>query len=226
MTILITPEWVSAGVSAGWLLLAVSILCLTYPLIARIVRERSFTVEIAGFKLSAQETADSLNSAIKDLQESVRRLESGVQTGTSAPPAAMPEARGGAVLWVDDYPSNNALIIEKLEEDGLRVDRALSTREGLRLFGHRAYDIVLSDMGRREDGEDIGDAGVRLTEAIRKSDSKIPIVIYCSNRARDLYGPRALEAGGNHVTSSAVELYGYIEDALHRPYLTVVKGAP
>lgn len=217
MTFDLTPEWVDSVVSVGWLILAIVLVCVTYPLIARIVKERSFTVEIAGFKLSAQETAESLNSAIKDLQESVRRLEAGGATGaspsaaTSTPPKPV---RGGSILWVDDYPINNALIFEKLESDGFRVDRALSTREGLRLFSQRNYDMVLSDMGRNEDGAEVPDAGVVLTDALRKIDKTIPIFIYCSHRARDMQGQRARDAGANDITTSAVELYGYIEDAM------------
>lgn len=212
MSFSVTPEWISAAVSVGWLLLAVSALALTYPMISRIVRERSFTVEIAGFKLSAQETAESLNSAIKDLQESVRRLEAGLpaSAGTVAPAAV----KGSAILWVDDYPINNALTFEKLESDGHRVDRALSTREGLKLFSQRSYDVVISDMGRKEASSDVPDAGVVLTTALRKSDPNIPILIYCSKRAHELHGQRALDAGATHITSSAVDLYGHIADAL------------
>ncbi len=210
-----TPQWVSALVSVGWLLLAALLLGMLYPIVIRILRERSFTVEIAGFKLSAQETAESLNTAIKDLQESVRRLESNLPVAGGAPRSTEQIGpRGGSILWVDDYPINNALIFEKLESDGFRVDRALSTREGLRLYSQRSYDVILSDMGRKEDTHEVPDAGVKLVDAIRKSDGNIPIVLFCSNRARELYGERALAAGANHITSSAVELYGYIESAL------------
>jgi CheY-like chemotaxis protein len=213
MSFSVTPDWVSAGVSVGWLLLAVTALALCYPIISRIVRERSFTVEIAGFKLSAQETANSLNSAIKDLQESVRRLEAAQTAQQPVDSIAPATGRGGAILWVDDYPINNALTFEKLESDGFRVDRALSTREGLKLFSQRSYDIVISDMGRNEDGKEVPDAGVVLTAAIRKSDQTVPIFVYCSNRARELHGQRVLDAGANHVTSSAVDLYGQIAEA-------------
>lgn len=215
----ISPAWISAFVSLGWLALAVAILFLLYPIVIRIVKERTFTVEIAGFKLSAQDTVESLNSAIKDLQESVRRLESTVPAAAATSIDDMKTAaaaRGGSILWVDDYPINNALVFEKLESDGIRVDRSLSTREGLKLFGQRSYDIVLSDMGRKEDGQEVPDAGVVLTQAIRKTGAKVPIFVYCSNRARDLHGQSALDAGANNVTSSAVELYGFIEEALQK----------
>lgn len=218
MSFQLTPDWIDATVSVGWLLLAVTALGLCFPILSRIVRERSFTVEIAGFKLSAQETADSLNGTIKDLQESVRRLEAGQPANAAATEqAAPPKPSGGSILWVDDFPINNALTFEKLESDGFRVDRALSTREGLKLFSQRSYDVIISDMGRKEDGAETPDAGVKLTAAIRKSDANIPIFIYCSNRARELHGARALEFGANHVTSSAVGLYGHIAEAFARP---------
>lgn len=43
-------------------------------------------------------------------------------------------AAGHSVLWVDDHPGKNALLIEQLQRNAVRVDLAESTKEGLAYF--------------------------------------------------------------------------------------------
>jgi CheY-like chemotaxis protein len=152
----------------------------------------------------------------------VRRLEEArAQPGAAAAPVApdTEEARvraaaaGKTILWVDDRPENNALIVEKLRETGFAVDAAISTRDGVRLYKRRRYDIVLSDMGRRESGRDVPDAGVQLIQELRSLGAQEPIIVYCSTRASDNFGVRARSAGATSVTSSTTELYRQIQAA-------------
>jgi len=215
MSALLSPEGLQAIAAIGWLVLALAVVSFLMPLLHRITKDRAFSVKIAGIELSAQDATENLASAIKDLQDKVRRLE---ERGVSAPGAAAAAEEtetaphtGRRILWVDDYPSNNALMVEKLQDDGFAVDLALSTREGLNLFGRRRYDLVLSDMGRKEGAKDVPDAGVQLTQELRAIAPDIPLIIYCSSRARDAHAERALRAGATHVTSSAIDLYGQIE---------------
>lgn len=120
------------------------------------------------------------------------------QSDTREAPVVTPNA----VLWVDDNPENNALIVDQLQRDGVRVDLARTTQEGLTLLGSRRYGIVLSDMGRLEHGDQVPDAGLRLLRAVRETDTRIPFVIYCSNRARDAYRVQALTEGATAITAS------------------------
>ncbi|MQA27380.1 MAG: response regulator [Micromonosporaceae bacterium] len=107
-----------------------------------------------------------------------------------------------AVLWVDDNPQNNALLIEQLQRHGLLVDLAINTQTGLRLLGRRRYGMVISDMVRFEQGTEILDAGLRLLTAVRQTDRDIPFVIYCNPRARDINNDAALAGGATAITSS------------------------
>lgn len=213
---LLTPAGLQAIAAVGWLALALGVVCFLLPLLYRITKDRAFTVKIAGIELTAQDATENLAAAIKDLQEKMRRLEErGPAQAAGAVVAetefdATPHA-GRRILWVDDYPSNNALIVEKLQDDGFAVDLALSTREALNLFKRRRYDIVLSDMGRKEGARDVPDAGVQLTQELRAIAPGIPLIIYCSSRARDAFAERAARAGATHVTSSAIDLYGQID---------------
>jgi len=221
MDLILSPAGLQAVASIGWLLLAIAVVSFAIPLINRLARDRAFSVKIAGIELSAQDATENITSAVKDLQESVRRIEEWQiqfsSTSTSVPerPAEARETmdyRGRRILWVDDYPSNNALVVEKLQDDGFQVDLALSTKEGLGLFKRRTYDMVLSDMGRRENSREVSDAGVQLTRQIRSLDANIPILIFCSTRAVEYFGQAAKNAGALFVTSSALELYRQIEN--------------
>ena len=112
------------------------------------------------------------------------------------------EASAHAVLWVDDHPENNALLVEQLQRNGVRVDLARSTREATALFGHRRYGMIVSDMGRFEDGAEVPDAGLRLLEHVRRTDQSVPFVIYCSSRAAAFHRDRALAEGATAITGS------------------------
>ena len=98
------------------------------------------------------------------------------------PPTPPPERRAAAVLWVDDRPENNALLIDQLMTDGVQVDVARTTEEGLALASRRGYGAVITDMGRWEDGRYHTVAGVdfarRETVRIRdRYDASVPTVV-------------------------------------------------
>lgn len=218
---LLSPAGIQALASVGWLLLAIGVVVFAFPLLYRITKDRAFTVKIAGIELSAQDATENLTAAIKDLQEKVKRIEEHLESALRSVEARedVKDSNVGAgkrVLWVDDNPSNNALIVEKLQDDGFAVDLALSTKEGMSLFKRRHYDLVLSDMGRKEGNRDVPDAGVVLAKEIRSLSPNVPFLVFCSSRARDAFAPRAMNAGANHVTSSAIELYKLIQAELHK----------
>jgi PleD family two-component response regulator len=97
-----------------------------------------------------------LNAARADVSEP--RQERSDDWGT-VEPLEPHSAVPNSVLWADDYPENNALIVEQLQRNGVRVDLATSTRDGLAMLDRRRYGAVLSDMGRTEDGVNVRDAG-------------------------------------------------------------------
>lgn len=105
------------------------------------------------------------------------------------------------ILWVDDNPSNNAAIVAALTDLNIRVDLALSTREAMERMRLRRYGLVISDLGRREDGELNEQAGLDLIRAIRDGDRQTPIIIYAGRRGlqrRD----ELVAAGASVVTST------------------------
>ncbi|WP_280383533.1 hypothetical protein [Nocardia wallacei] len=129
---------------------------------------------------------------------------------TPPPPSARPGPAPNAVLWVDDKPQNNALIVDRLERNGVRVDIARTTEEALTLLDRgRNYGVVVTDWGRTENGVRVSDAGRRLLEEVRERDTSAPLIIYTS--AFGISAARrdsATEAGARLVTGSTTRLTG------------------
>jgi CheY-like chemotaxis protein len=116
------------------------------------------------------------------------------------------------ILWVDDRPSNNAHEIAKLREDnGYRVIEATSTAAALTaLRNNQNPDVIITDMGREEDGKFKPDAGLNLIRSVRAMGIKAPIYIYTSPRRAEQIHDEVKAAGGNGATGSPVELFSLI----------------
>ena len=89
------------------------------------------------------------------------------------------------ILWVDDFPGNNAALTEALRSRQIAVDIALSTSEALQWLDRRTYGLIISDMARREDGKNNQEAGIELIRAVRlRPDNRsTPIFIYAGRDA-------------------------------------------
>jgi CheY-like chemotaxis protein len=219
-------QTISAVAALLWPVLLLVLILMFRRQLARVIgsaEQREWSLEVGGQKLSMKQLSDQQNSMIADLQKQVGVLSkavaalttdqrpvaeevdgSPVVTGSTIlggvePP---PPATAYSVLWVDDNPENNALIVEQLQRNGVRVDLARSTREGLGLLGQRRYGAIVSDMGRFEDGQEVRDAGMRLLRIVRETDTGTPFIIYCGYWASAAYREQALEAGATGITAS------------------------
>lgn len=176
-------------------------------------------VNVGGNELTLIEVSELVRSSIADLQTKVGELQRGMGemqqavqdtnpsfsiTAAAAPQAEPVKVR--SILWVDDYPKNNSLIVEHLSKLGIEVVTALSTREGLELLRSKKFDRVISDMGRVEDGRRVGTAGIDLIRAIRREYPDLPIVVYASAPAVVQHGAEAEAAGAAKATPSQTEL--------------------
>lgn len=225
----LVAETITSIASLLWpLLVLVGLLVFRRPLL-RVVRsaeQREWTLEVGGQKLSMKQLSDQQNSMIADLQAQISVLHEEItklsaarpevieqelaepDLGWERPPASGEEASAipNSVLWVDDVPENNALIVDQLQRNGVRVDLALSTREALAKFGQRRYGAMLSDMGRSEEGAYVSDAGMRLLRAVREADPTLPFLIYCSSQGALTYREAAVSEGANVITASPAVL--------------------
>jgi CheY-like chemotaxis protein len=132
--------------------------------------------------------------------------------GTVAPPAehATTSARPRRVLWVDDSPNRNALLVARLREAGVPTDQVATGREALAALEREQYAIVVTDVVRRNE-EAPESAGLRLIRSVRRLHGSgrehLPIVVFCSRSSEMRVREEALAIGADLVTSSQVDLW-------------------
>lgn len=186
-----------------------------WPVLRGIFETRKFTIKIAGFELSAQEATDQLRSQIEDLQAKVAALTAhapvpAVPETTIVPPAP-PRPATRRILWVDDQPANNAALIAAFQREGIEIDLAVTTAEGLgRLQAQpEGFAAVIADQGRVEDGKYRSDAGTALVREMRAQGIDLPVALFTSARGVRTGGD-ALKAGAEIVTSSSTDIRAFV----------------
>jgi CheY-like chemotaxis protein len=197
-----------------WILLAAVVVWRLFPVIRKRVESEEFSVEVAGQKVSFASASRQLHGELDDLRSQVLKLTEHLDSlGDAAAdePEVEPEeftARPARILWVDDRPENNAFLIKSLEDREAEVVQAMSTDEAIGELesSPRGFDLVISDMGRKERGGYRGYAGVDLIRRMRDRNLMVPVVIYASSRAIERGGEQALDAGAVAATASPTEL--------------------
>ncbi|MGD9531931.1 response regulator [Pseudonocardia sp.] len=114
------------------------------------------------------------------------------------------------MLWVDDQPQNNALLIDQLMGAGVAVDIARSTTEGMTLAARRRYGAIITDMGRDEEGRFRPRAGLDLIRQLRDAGDRTPVLVFTSSRSARDHGLEARELGAHDATSSGVDLVAFL----------------
>jgi len=204
----------------AWPALAAIILWKLYPALKNIIEARGFSVELGGMKLSVQEASDQLRKQIQDLQEKIGSLRDNVPETAGRMHENVQTSDDGQVskriLWVDDVPPNNAFEIAKLRDEGYEIVQALSTSEAMNILSgsKQRFGLIVSDMGRREEGGYRAKAGITLIKEVRKAGFDIPIIVYSSANQAQRSRSDVIEAGGNGVTASPLELFELIDKAM------------
>lgn len=197
---------ISAIASLAWPLVLAVLLYKLFDPIRRLVESamaRKFTIKVAGNELSMEELSEQQRIAVSDLQEKFARLEEKLAISpVEKALEASTVSSGKRILWVDDRPKNNSLLMATLEERGQRVDTALSTDEAIRQLERKRYDLIISDMGRPENDH----AGIEMTRVLREKGVDLPIYIYCGSWAALNLRDEAMSAGASGITSSASSL--------------------
>ena len=120
-------------------------------------------------------------------------------------PETAQELIGKSILWVDDYPSNNRLVVRALKRMQLDIEQVTSTELGLAALAQHHFDLVISDMGR---GENLR-AGYDLLKAIRETGNAVPFLIFSSSDAA-AFRREAAERGAQLSTNDMLELMEHI----------------
>ena len=157
-------------------------------------------------EVSVHDASDQLRKQVNDLQNQVLALK---QPSAAAGRVARTISNGATpemvktVLWVDNEPRRNAHEIAKLEEDGYLVIQARSMSEGRSILRSGTEpDAIITDMGRKEDGKYIADAGLELIRAVREERIEALIFVYTNLRHVRRICTDVLEAGGNGTIAS------------------------
>ncbi len=185
--------------------------------------EREHPVDSPAQEFLGPYVMEQLERERRDLEDSYQRkmeeaLHSSAAGPLGRPPTPRPESVGiqrPRILWVDDNPHNNEVLIETYRSRGVQFDLALSTDQAVQFLANdpMAYLLIISDMGRGADR----DAGIQLLATLKQRWATVPpVVIYCSERAVRAYADKAKELGAMDVTASPKEVSLWIEEAIAR----------
>lgn len=109
------------------------------------------------------------------------------------------------ILWVDDKPENNTAIRQLLEGYGIECSLALSTRQADLLLKTSGYDLIVSDMGRREGPRE----GYVLLDMIRAQGNTTPFIIFAGS-SDPQHVLETQQHGGQGCTNMTTELVDMI----------------
>lgn len=184
-----------------------------------LVKNESVRLE-SGKEIEVTELSRLQQKSLDDMQEAVTQLllahppDGGAAvTALAGMPTAQKPAR--LVLWLDDHPRNNTLLVEQLERENIKVDQAVSMRQALVMLQQKRYALLITDMARAENGRRIKDAGVRTVREVRQARPELPIVVYCSKDTVASYGTEAEAAGARFITTSGTSLLASVNKLLH-----------
>lgn len=157
---------------------------------------------------------------------SLRRasLHADIESCVSAVPslAASPR-RAARVLWIDDNPSNNESERRHLRPHGIVFDCVVSTAEALEQLASESYDLVITDLGRKDSSDRSWSAGADFLDQPIVRDGGPPVIVYAGARGvsrRD----ELLQRGATEVTQNTTVLLQKVLDLLGRNSAAAVAG--
>jgi CheY-like chemotaxis protein len=180
----------------------------------RSILERLNKIKVIGNEVALSRTTETLGDYTTELQLRVARIEEKINVNDTKNDINVDSKNyfedNNKILWVDDFPSNNEFIVERLRKLGLQVDLSISTEDAIARFTAFDHKLIISDLGRIEHGVDNPLAGIDLVKAIRRINQIVPILIFAGQRGLGLKD-KILEAGASQVTISGVEVMKFIE---------------
>lgn len=202
----------------AWPIVVIYIFVKTWPSLRMMLDSRRLSIKVAGIELSVADAAENIGKQVADIQQKVAEID---QKLNQYPPKENESFVGHSVtkeifyfpksvLWVDDYPSNNAFLIDKFQRSGIDVTVSLSTEDALKHISQRKFAVVITDLGRTENGLEKQFAGLELIERLRKDGSDVPILVFAGARGlqnRD----KLLAAGANEVSAAGTDVISFVE---------------
>jgi CheY-like chemotaxis protein len=162
-------------------------------------------IKIGGTELTFEEVSLKQRIAFEDLQSQIISMTEFLKhKGYYYKQQADPETY--SILWVDDNPKNNLFIIDQLKRKNWTIDISATTSDGQEKFSKYKYDVIITDLSRKEDSGHNNHAGLDLLRIIRDRDKQIPFIIFCGPRNASRSRNDAMALGATGITSSTTEL--------------------
>ena len=141
-------------------------------------------VAIEALKDTAEEAVQNLQNQPKDLAKFLRNQISKL---LPVPAQKLPPPKplhSKSILWVDDIPEKNTYEANLFRRLGAHIRFCKSTDEAKQLLSPNAFDLVISDMVRVEQGKENVAAGYELLEWLQKSRDNVSLIFYTGSVSR------------------------------------------
>jgi CheY-like chemotaxis protein len=213
-TTLMSPEWLTAFAAVLWpVIVIVAVIVLGRMLLRELRSGREIRIKVGDYEISLGEVQRQQSRLLQDLTWSIVSLRASVRGDAKAVVGRPRSLADKSLLWVDDRPENNAVLIDELKGLGTLVVTARSTDEARAMLGRRGYDFIVTDMKRG----DADEAGLELLQLVRAEGGPhqaTPVFVFCSDWGARHYKDAVTEAGGTGTTASGTELLALLADAV------------
>src|SRR5262249_26213252 len=146
------------------------------------------SIEISGALETAAQLAASIKSDEPDREGATGQIVKSIST--AARTGVIEQLGGKRVLWVDDEPQNNEHGIKALQAQGVQVTVSTSTRDAVMKAQATAFNVIVTDQLRIEDGTRAETAGYDLMSELQKLGIKVPVILSTAFPDRDEAGRR------------------------------------
>lgn len=114
------------------------------------------------------------------------------------------------ILSVNDSPTMEQPMFQWFYENGVALVPARSTAKAMELLSRVQFDAIVTNLRRFENGSKNNDAGIDLTQQIRRINPSIPIFVYTMNIDQSVR-QSALASGVTYITTSPTELQSMLK---------------
>lgn len=140
--------------------------------------------------------ASQYNALLKDALETTSKIQ-------------VAHTSGKRLLWVDDHPTNNIYEKQSLTALGIAITGATNTEEALGILKNQRFDVIISDMARKEGTT----AGYDLLAGIKNAGITTPLIFYTAS-ANENFIKEAKQRGAYGETNSPDQLVSLVTSAL------------
>lgn len=171
----------------------------------------------SGTEIEVGELTRLQQNSLNDLQDTVAELvfatpqNAATISEKETKPSTGLGRRSARILWVDDHPENNTLLVEQLTRANVLVEQVSDTDEAISRLATQQFDVVITDMRRTENGVSTPDAGIRLIHHLKRVKPDLQVLIFCSVQAALRYADSGAAAGARITTSSETKLMAVLK---------------